>query len=329
MSLDATPASSPCLSRRRRIEWPTILLAAVIYGGWLAVTYFHANLPAWLVGAAGAWLVAWHSSLQHEILHGHPTRSRRFNRGLASVPLSIWLPYESYRVSHLRHHHDERLTDPLDDPESRYLTTHDWGGLGPVGRTLLRAQKTLLGRLVIGPFWAVGGFLADEFQALRRGDKLSRRAWAEHVPMLLLVLAWLGLVCEMSLPFYLLAIVYPATALMLLRSFAEHKAAEGVPERTAIVENAPVLGLLYLYNNLHAVHHERPVMPWYEIPRWYRANRDRLVRQNGGMVYDGYLDVARRFLLREHDAVAHPLGTVGALSAASRADAVPRRTEAA
>jgi fatty acid desaturase len=320
MSLDASPAASRFLSRRRRVEWPTILLAVVIYGGWLAVTYFHASLPAWLVVAAGAWLVAWHSSLQHEILHGHPTRSRRFNRGLASVPLSIWLPYESYRVSHLRHHHDERLTDPLDDPESRYLTTHDWGGLSLLGRTLLRAQKTLLGRLVIGPLWAVGGFLADEFQALRRGDKLSRRAWAEHVPMLLLVLAWLVLVCQMSLPFYLLAIVYPATALMLLRSFAEHKAAEGVLERTAIVENAPVLGLLYLYNNLHAVHHERPVMPWYEIPRWYRANRDRLVRENGGMVYDGYLDVARRFLLREHDAVAHPLAAIGAPSEVSPGD---------
>jgi len=326
MSLDVMPAASRFLARRRGVEWPTILLAAVVYGGWLAVTYFHASLPAWLVAAVGAWLVAWHSSMQHEILHGHPTRSRRVNRSLASVPLSIWLPYESYRVSHLRHHCDERLTDPLDDPESRYLTVADWEGLGPVGRTLLRAQKTLLGRLVIGPFWAVGHFLADEVQALKRADKVSRRAWGEHLPMLLLVLAWLVLVCEMGLTFYLLAIVYPATALMLLRSFAEHKAAEGVLERTAIVENAPILGLLYLYNNLHAVHHERPVMPWYEIPRWYRANRERLVRENGGMVYDGYLDVARRFLLREHDVVRHPFEPAGERPGAAQRDTASRRT---
>ena len=53
MSLDATPAASRFESRRRRIEWPTILLAAVIYGGWLATTYFHASLPAWLVAVAG------------------------------------------------------------------------------------------------------------------------------------------------------------------------------------------------------------------------------------------------------------------------------------
>lgn len=308
MTSQAATSTSRFVARRRGVEWPTILLALLIYGGWLATTYFHASLPAWIVVAVGAWLVAWHSSMQHEILHGHPTRSRGLNRSLALVPLSIWLPYESYRISHLRHHCDERLTDPLDDPESRYLTSADWEGLGRMGRLLLRAQKTLLGRLVIGPFWAVAHFLTDEFRAVARGDKGVRRAWAEHGAMLILVIAWLELVCQMSIGFYLLGIVYPATSLMLLRSFAEHKAAEGVLERTAIVENAPILGVLYLYNNLHAVHHERPAMPWYEIPGWYRVNRDRLIRENGGMVYNGYLDVARRFLLSVHDTVPHPFG---------------------
>ena len=84
---------------------------------------------------------------------------------------------------------------------------------------------------------------------------------------------------------------------MLVRSFAEHRAESDVEERTAIVENAPVMGLLYLYNNLHVVHHDRPTLPWYEIPGWYRANRDRLVQENGGLVYRGYLDIARRYLL--------------------------------
>ena len=79
-------------------------------------------------------------------------------------------------------------------------------------------------------------------------------------------------------------------SLALLRSFAEHRAASDVFERTAIVENAPILGLLYLYNNLHAAHHERPTLPWYQIPAWYRENRERLIKANGGLVYDGYLD---------------------------------------
>ena len=34
--------------------------------------------------------------------------------------------------------------------------------------------------------------------------------------------------------------------------------AERVAERTAIVENAPVLGVLFLFNNLHAAHHAEP-----------------------------------------------------------------------
>jgi fatty acid desaturase len=93
---------------------------------------------------------------------------------------------------------------------------------------------------------------------------------------------------------------------MLLRSFAEHRAASEVFERTAIVENAPLFGLLYLYNNLHAAHHELPTLAWYEIPAWYRANRERLIRDNGGLVYDGYLDVMRRYLLRAHDGLLHP-----------------------
>ena len=81
-----------------------------------------------------------------------------------------------------------------------------------------------------------------------------------------LVVAWLVLVCDMNLWIYFVAFVYPGTALMLVRSFAEHRAESDVDERTAIVENAPVMGLLFLYNNLHAVHHERPTMPWYRIP---------------------------------------------------------------
>ena len=92
----------------------------------------------------------------------------------------------------------------------------------------------------------------------------------------------------------------------MIRSFAEHRAANGVFERTAIVENAPFFGLLFLYNNLHAAHHEEPMMPWYEIPNWYRANRERLIRENNGLVYNGYWDVARRFFWVSHDRPQHP-----------------------
>ena len=293
-------------ARAQVIEWPTLALAACIYGGWLAITYFHESLPWWFLYPAGAWLVAWQSSLQHEILHGHPTRWRRFNRLLALPSLSLWLPYESYRVAHLTHHRDERLTDPLDDPESYYWTQGLWASLNRVWYPVLRLQTTLAGRLLIGPAWIVPRFLVKQVHALHQGSPVARRAWRSHLLPLALVLFWLVVICKMSLFAYVFGIAYPAASLMLLRSFAEHRAAHEVYERTAIVENAPVLGLLYLHNNLHAAHHELPTLAWYEIPAWYRANRERLIKDNGGLVYDGYLDVARRYLFNPHDGLLHP-----------------------
>jgi fatty acid desaturase len=290
----------------RVIEWPTLGLATMIYGGWLGITYFQANLSWWILCPVGAWLVAWQSSLQHEVLHGHPTRWRRLNRLLALPALSLWLPYESYRVAHLMHHRDERLTDPLDDPESFYWTKGLWASLNRLWYPLLRLQTTLAGRLIIGPAWTVPRFLVKQVGAVRKGSPVAQRAWRSHLVPLALTLVWLVFVCKMNLLLYIFGIVYPAVSLMLLRSFAEHRAASEVFERTAIVENAPLFGLLYLYNNLHAAHHELPTLAWYEIPAWYRANRERLIRDNGGLVYDGYFDVMRRYLLRAHDGLLHP-----------------------
>jgi fatty acid desaturase len=147
---------------RTSVEWPTLALVAVIYGSWLGLTYGHDAVSPWLLVPAGAWLVCWHSSLQHEVLHGHPTRNASLNRAIAFPPLALWLPFDRYRALHLKHHHDERLTDPLDDPESRYLTPDSWQQLGHIGRLLVRAQSAMVGRLIIGPFWSVGCFLIVE-----------------------------------------------------------------------------------------------------------------------------------------------------------------------
>lgn len=298
--------SSKGLKIRPAIEWPTIGLLVLVYGGWLAITYFSALLPWFLVAPLGAVLITWHSSLQHEILHGHPTKWRSINRALAIPPLSLWLPYELYRRSHLIHHRDERLTDPLDDPESYYWTRSDWQQFGTVRRSIIRFQTTFLGRLVIGPAWNISRFVGNEFLALAKGDFRHLGIWIRHAIGVTCVLLWISFVADMSIAFYIFAIVYPGTAILLIRSFAEHRAHDDVQERTALVENAPILGLLFLYNNLHAAHHAEPMMAWYEIPSWYQANRDRLIQENGGLLYNGYFDVARRFFLKAHHEPEHP-----------------------
>ena len=78
-------------------------------------------------------------------------------------------------------------------------------------------------------------------------------------------------------------------------------------ERSAVVEAGRLWSLLFLNNNLHYAHHKRPDLPWHALPAYYRAHRDQLLRENGGLLYrGGYLEICRRFLLRPIDSPAHP-----------------------
>jgi len=297
------------IAARYRIEWPTIGLTALIYGGWLGLIWFHDALPGWVLFPLGTWVIAWHSSLQHEFVHNHPTRWRQVNWALGFPPLSLWLPYERYRRLHLVHHIDARLTDPLDDPESRYWTASAWQGVSPTRRFLARCQATLLGRLTVGPFLMIAAFLRDEARrAVRNGS--VRQIWMMHLLGVIVVLGWVHGVCGMSVTAYLLGFVLPGTSLLLVRSFAEHRADSEVDRRTAVVENSWIFGVLFLFNNLHAAHHRRPALPWYTLPNYYRTARETLLEANGALVYQGYGDVFRRFLVQPHDRIVHPLGRV-------------------
>jgi fatty acid desaturase len=298
------------------IEGRTMLLVAAVYGGWLAITLMYSRWPLWIVAPVTAVLLTLHSSMQHEIVHGHPTRWRSVNRLLGIVPLSLWLPFVRYRQNHLIHHINDRLTDPLDDPESCYLTPGQWAGTGALSRTLLRLQQTLAGRVTIGPYWRISRFLQAEFRAVLRNEEGKRAIWLEHLLWCVPVIAWVTAVCGIPLWLYVIARVIPGNGILLIRSFAEHRARPGVSERTAIVEGSWILGPLFLYNNLHALHHEEPQMPWYEYNARYRLTRERLIAQNGGLVYWTYFEVARRFLFRPHDVLQHPQGRAPSMRSA-------------
>ena len=289
-----------------RIEWPTIALSAIIYSMWFALTLFWAHLPFWALTIAGAWTTAWHMSLQHEIIHGHPTRKRWINNLIGQWPLAIWLPFENYRHSHLAHHNDERLTDPLDDPESFYWRQDQWDDIGRFGRAMVRLQASLIGRLIIGPLWASARLWKMEVAAIAAGKPRKLRDTARHILEVSVVLIWVLGVCRMPLLTYLLCFAYAGTSLAMVRSFAEHRAESIVERRTAIVEKSWIFGPLFLFNNLHVAHHMRHTMPWYALPRWYRINREALIERNGGLVYDTYRDIFRRYLFRPHDQALHP-----------------------
>jgi len=296
---------------RPNVEWPTVAVAAAVYIGFGLLTLNYHSLPWWLVAPGGGFLLALHGSLQHEVVHGHPTRWRWLNRALVFPSLWLWMPLESYAETHLRHHDDARITDPLEDPESFYLTGNAWNQAGPLRRTVLRFNNTSVGRLLIGPILAVCHLLAVEGRALANGNAGHINTWILHVLACVPVLAWVSIVCDIPLMAYLLLFVYPGISLTLLRSFAEHRARPAVDERMAIVESGPLMSLLFLNNNLHYVHHSAPALPWYRLPARWRANRDAVLEANGGYRYSGYWDVIRRHAFSTREPVVWPLDTQG------------------
>ncbi len=295
-------------------EAPTWALVFTIYGGWLALTWWWQALPVWVMLPLGAWLCAWHMSLQHELIHGHPTRDERINTALAAPPLNLWLPFSLYRAAHLRHHRAEHLTDPLEDPESTYMTQEAWAQAGMVRRRVHAMCNTALGRVLLGPARTISAFWLDQAAAGMAG----RPAWDEwlgHVAGMGLVLAWVCGVCHIGAAAYVACFVYPGTALIMIRSLAEHRAAERPRDRTAVVERAGLLGLLFLNNNLHVLHHERPHVPWYTLPAEWRQARAGVLVGWHGPLYRGYRDVARRYAVRPHHPGPHPdPGNQGAVS---------------
>ncbi|SFN81517.1 Fatty acid desaturase [Sphingomonas sp. OK281] len=283
----------------RSVSWPTMVVALAIYGGWFVVTLYHSAIATPVLMLAGGWLLAWQGSLQHETIHGHPTRSRWINTAVGFAPLSLWLPYRLYRRSHLAHHGAAIITDPHHDPESRYRTRTD--ALSMAAGFL---QATLLGQMVFGPPITICRFLIVEARRLVREPKRVVRDWLPHLIAVALVVWWLDHV-GLGVVRYVMVFVYPGMALTMLRSYAEHRADLTTFGRAASVERAGVFALLFLNNNLHAAHHERPLLNWYELPGYHDRNRARLIEQ-GAPIYRGYGEIVRRFAIFAHDDMVHP-----------------------
>jgi fatty acid desaturase len=296
-------------ARPLSIEWPTVALIAVVYASLALLMWFFHAIPWWVVLPIAAYLVALHGSLQHEALHGHPTRNRLVNEILVSINPSLWFPYQRYRKLHLIHHNDENLTDPTLDPESYYLLPEHWAQLPAPMRQLYTMNNTLAGRMIMGPVIASIRFWSSEAMAIVKGDREVLQAWLLHIPACAVTLVYALWVCGIPFWQYVLLFAYPGIGLSLVRSFCEHQAAENAGERTIIVEASPFWGLLFLNNNLHVAHHTRPRIPWYELPAYYRAERNALIAKNNGYCMKGYGEIFRRYFLSPKEPVPHPFIT--------------------
>lgn len=294
-------------------EWGTFSLILLCYLLWLGILFWLVDVSLTLAVLAAAATITLHSSLSHEVLHGHPFRSRILNEALMFLPLGLAIPYGRFRDTHLDHHRDENLTDPYDDPESNFQDPSVWSGLCSWQRGMLRFNNTLLGRMLVGPLLGQMCFMKGDLKTLSLKNSPQRwpvlRDWALHLIGLVPVL-WIVTWSDMPIWSYLLA-SYLALSLLKVRTYLEHRAHEDMHSRTAIVEDRGPLAFLFLNNNLHVVHHLYPGVPWHRLPGLYAAGRAEFQKRNDGYVLRSYGTVFARYFLRSKDPVPHPLWQQG------------------
>jgi fatty acid desaturase len=288
-----------------RLCWSTLCVACVILGGFIVWSLCFNQLPLWLSAPSGAVLLTWYGSLQHETIHGHPTRSRRINHAIGGLPLSLWVPYAIYRQTHIQHHRQSgrRLTEVGHDPESFYLPPGHLAKVGTLRRFILQANCTLIGRLTLGPAIAIGTFWWEQMHEART-DRRSRRIWIQHAMATAVLLGWVCGVCHIPLLAYLFLVVYPSVSLTHLRSFAEHRADDHSPLRTNVVEAHPFWALIFMNNNLHVAHHAHPHVPWHQLPQLWQGMRHSAIPL--GRVFRGYGEVTREYLFQPFITPEHP-----------------------
>jgi fatty acid desaturase len=290
----------------RRYELPTFALAFAVYAAWLALTWHHALFPGWLLFMLGGYVTQLHFSLQHESIHALRNVPRWLRTALVWPPLGLWFPYPLYNRSHSTHHVNFNITHPTRDTESFYHLRERWPEYGPLTRVAYWINQTLIARLLLGPFLRLWKLGRREVARAASGDLSNLGHWAAHAVGVTVLLYWVMAICGMRFWEYLLYFAYPGMMLGMLRIFTEHRYGEKPQERIAIVESNWVFGLLFLYNNLHLVHHRWPTLAWYEIPRRFREQRAALLAANGNFYYRGYAEIARRFLFAPVFAPVHP-----------------------
>jgi fatty acid desaturase len=286
-------------------EWPTLVLIIATHVVWALLTINAAAIGLWAAVPLLALTLTLHSSLQHEVLHGHPLPDRRLSEALVFLPLGLVVPFQRFRDLHLAHHRDSILTDPYDDPESNYLDPAVWARLSGSAKALFAFNNTLIGRMLVGPAIGMVAFLRDDLRAARAGDRAVIRAWALHGVGLVPVLLWLAVLGSVPAWAYAIA-VYLALSILKIRTFLEHQAHLRARGRTVIIEDRGPLAFLFLNNNFHAVHHAHPGVAWYALPRLYASRRGEFLQRNLGYRYASYGEVMRRYLFRPKDPVAHP-----------------------
>lgn len=291
-----------------RDEAPTLVLLITVYGTFTGLTLAASTLPLWLIIPLLAATIALHSSLQHEVLHGHPFRNQTLSDATIFPALGLFIPYLRFKDTHLAHHYDPNLTDPYDDPETNYVDIIHWNAMPVWRKRLAQFNNTLVGRMLLGPTIGLVQFYASDLRAALGGNRRVWLSYGLHILGAALPLAWVIWATPLPLWAYALA-AYGAMSLLKIRTFLEHQAHDRAAARSVIIEDRGLLALLFLNNNYHAVHHAHPGIPWHQLPALFNSRKERFLARNGGYTFRSYRDVFAKYMLAAKDPVAHPAWT--------------------
>ena len=235
--------------------WPTLglCLAALALQAASSAALLSGLWPAWTTVLLNAACAYAQFTVLHDALHGSVARLKPLNEALGYVAtLTLCGPYSAIRRNHLHHH--AHANDPREDPDF-WAAGETWTGTALRCLTMLEAH-----------YWYY-------FTRLRRRD----RAFAESVVTAAAILAahaWAWR--EGRLPALILCWTLPAqlavAALALTFDYWPHRPHTG---RGRFKDTANILPAwldpFFLCQNLHAVHHLFPQLPWYRYREAHAA----------------------------------------------------------
>lgn len=288
------------------IEWPTLIVLVATYAVLCLATTWLAEVSLPIAIFVTGLAVAQYSSLQHEVLHGHPFRNIWLSEATVFPAVTVYVPYLRFKDTHLAHHNDPILTDPYDDPESNFMDPKIWHLTPKLTQALLKANNTLAGRILLGPAVSIWSFVGSDLRQILRGNWHILTAWLLHALGLGIVYGWLWLTDGMPIWAYLIA-AYFGFGLLKIRTFLEHRAHDLARARSVVIEDKGIFAMLFLNNNYHSVHHCQPRLAWYKLPKVFADNRDHFLARNDGYFYASYAQIFKKHFFHAKDPIPHPL----------------------
>jgi fatty acid desaturase len=275
-------------------EWRTLAVVIAVYGLTVLTVVRYEVLTPWLAIPMLAVLGAWHLSMQHEVLHGHPFKNQFLNDAIGGIPVTLWIPYLAFKKDHHEHHLSD-LTNPALDNESYYVSQEQWDKAGRIRRAAWTANRTILFRMFVWTIVSTITYVLSVLKRAVRNEKSDRLAVALHIIGVAFVVYLVSL-SSMPLWQFALGTLYGGRILNAIRPFPEHKYQSGVETRTAMIMAGRFMSLLMLNNNLHVAHHDEPGVPWYRYDKlMQRVNAVERARAAGVLYEGGYAEVFRRF----------------------------------